>query len=482
MRIQSKPHIFLTSLLIVLGFGVTSIVSYMVSLATLRRQIEKHTLPLTSDTIYSEVQRDLLRPVLISSLMAQDTFLRDWVLRGERNVEEISRYLGEIQTRYATESSFFVSEKSSKYYYSGGVLKTMSPEDSRDAWYYKFQKFPGDYEANLDVDMAHRDALTIFTNYKVFDYRKNFLGATGVGLDVDAVTDTLRDYQKRYARNICFFDRQGNITLGCPHFLERESNLRNIPGLKEFFKTIIARESSTFQYDAHGDVYHVNTRFIPEFNWYLLVEQGEASAKRDIFLSLLLNLGVCGVLAVLVILSMRALVERYEKKLEAMAITDKLTGLYNRHAFQIFFTQVLAEYERIHAPFSLIMVDLDDFKKINDMHGHLQGDRVLREVGRVFQENLRGMDLVSRWGGEEFVMLLKACSREAAFEWGETCRKQVENLTWRFSKEEEYLLSVTISFGVVQYEPGETQEELFFRADKALYRAKNMGKNRGERG
>ncbi len=477
---RNKPHIFITSLLILLGFGVTSVVSYMVSVAALRRQIEKHALPLTSDTIYSEVQRDLLRPIFISSLMARDTFFRDWVLRGERNVDEVTRYLKEIQSQYGTETSFFVSERSSKYYYPGGVLKTVSPEEPRDAWYYRLQGLSEDYEVNLDVDMAHRDALTIFINYKVFDYRNNFMGATGVGLGVSAVTDTIRDYQKRYSRNICFFDSQGKITLGCPNFLKRNDNIRDIPGLGELFKAITAQRSGTFQYDYAGDVYHVNTRFIPEFDWYLLVEQGEAEVKRDIFLSLLLNLGVCGILAVLVILSMKALVERYEKKLENLAITDRVTGIYNRHAFQIFFTQALAEYKRTRTPFSLVMADLDDFKAINDKYGHLQGDRVLQDVARVFQENLRGMDLVSRWGGEEFVVLLKACPREFAFERGEIFRKQTENLSWIPQKGS--VLSITLSFGVVQYETGETPEEMLSRADQALYRAKRKGKNRGERG
>ena len=477
---RNKPHIFITSLLIFLGFGVTSVVSYMVSVATLRQQIEKHALPLTSDTIYSEVQRDLLRPIFISSLMARDTFFRDWVLRGERNVDEVTRYLKEIQNQYGTETSFFISERSSKYYYPGGVLKRVSPEEPRDVWYYRLQGLSEDYEVNLDVDMAHRDALTIFINYKVFDYRNNFMGATGVGLGVSAVTDTIRDYQKRYSRNICFFDSHGDITLGCPNFLKRNDNLRNIPGLGELFKAITAQKSGTFQYDYDGDVYHVNTRFIPEFNWYLLVEQGEAAVKRDIFFSLLLNLGVCGILAVLVILSMKAMVERYEKKLENLAITDKLTGIYNRHAFQIFFTQTLAEYKRTRTPFSLVMADLDDFKAINDKYGHLQGDQVLQDVARVFQENLRGMDLVSRWGGEEFVVLLKACPREFAFERGEIFRKQAENLSWVSRKGSTF--SITLSFGVVQYEPGETSEEVLSRADQALYRAKRKGKNRGERG
>ncbi len=477
---RNRPHIFAISLLILLGFGAASIFSYLVSLTSLRHQIEKHALPLTSDTIYSEVQRDLLRPIFISSLMARDTFLRDWVLRGELDVNEITRYLREIQSQYGTETSFFVSQETGRYYYYDGILKTVSPEEPRDAWYYRLQGISGDYEVNLDVDMAHRDALTVFINYKVFDYQGSFIGASGVGLGVSAVTDTIGEYQKRYARNICFFDLQGNITLAGSHFLKEKKNIREIPGLGDLFEEMTARESGTFQYHGNGDVYHVNVRFIPEFHWYLLVEQGEGEVKRHIFFTLLLNLGICGILAALVIISMRALVEGYEKKLESMAVTDKLTGVYNRHAFQIFFQQALQEYERTRTPFSLLMIDLDDFKKINDVHGHLFGDEVLRGVATIFRDNLRGMDILARWGGEEFVVLLKACPLEFAFERGELFRKQIMSASWTSGKGE--TVRMTISFGAVQHERGESGEALLLRADEALYRAKRKDKNRGERG
>ncbi len=477
---RNKPHIFAASILIFLGFGVASILSYLVALASLRHQIEKHTLPLTSDTIYSEVQRDLLAPIFISSLMARDTFLRDWTLRGEEDVDEITRYLREIQEQYDTQTSFFVSQETGRYYYYEGILKTVSPQEPRDVWYYRLQSQPLDYEVNLDVDMAHRDALTIFINHKVFDYRGNFMGATGVGLGVKGVIKTIGDYQSRYSRNICFFDRQGNITLAGSHFLEGEKDLREIPVLGDYFKKITDQGMETFQYSANGDVYHANVRFIPEFDWYLLVVQGEGESKRHIFLALLFNLGMCAVIAILVILSMHALVEGYEKKLEAMAVTDKLTGVYNRHAFQIFFKQALQEYRRSRTPFSLLLMDLDDFKKLNDIHGHLQGDAMLRDVAKSFQENLRGMDVLARWGGEEFVVLLKGCPLEFAFERGECFRRQVMELSW-ISKRGEPIQG-TLSFGVAQCRAGEAEETLFSRVDDALYRAKRKGKNRGERG
>ena len=99
------------SLLLVAGFLLTSLASYFVSLASLRKQIVSHELPLTRDSVYSEVQRDLLRPVFLASLMAHDTFLRDWVTKGEKSPEEVTRYLKEIQEEYGAFTSFFVSDR-----------------------------------------------------------------------------------------------------------------------------------------------------------------------------------------------------------------------------------------------------------------------------------------------------------------------------------------------------------------------------------
>ncbi|HQP48965.1 MAG TPA: GGDEF domain-containing protein, partial [Spirochaetota bacterium] len=102
---NKKKLISVLSLLLVSGFLITSLASYYVARSTLRSRIEKSELPLTSDNIYSEIQRDLLRPVFISSLMAHDTFLRDWILNGERDNSLITKYLKEIKEKYNTVTS-----------------------------------------------------------------------------------------------------------------------------------------------------------------------------------------------------------------------------------------------------------------------------------------------------------------------------------------------------------------------------------------
>ena len=132
--------IVIISILLVTGFMVTSFVSYFVSRTSLRSEIALNTLPLTSDNIYSEIQQDLLRPVFISSLMATDTFLRDWVLQGELDERKITKFLKEIQTKHNTFTSFFVSDRTGLYYHADGILKKVSPSEKRDRWYYRVKQ------------------------------------------------------------------------------------------------------------------------------------------------------------------------------------------------------------------------------------------------------------------------------------------------------------------------------------------------------
>ncbi len=149
------------------------------------------------------------------------------------------------------------------------------------------------------------------------------------------------------------------------------------------------------------------------------------------------------------------------------ALTDPLTDLPNRRALEMALEREVARVERGEEPFSLVLLDLDDFKKVNDTQGHHAGDRLLKEVAQYLIAHVRQGDLVGRWGGEEFALLLPRTGEEEAMRVAERLRAGLSRL------------GVTGSFGLSVYQ-GDLQD-LFQRADKALYRAKEQGKNRVER-
>jgi diguanylate cyclase len=164
-----------------------------------------------------------------------------------------------------------------------------------------------------------------------------------------------------------------------------------------------------------------------------------------------------------------------EKKV-AEARTDVLTGLANRRAFDDKVAACCAEYQKSRRPFSLILGDIDHFKKFNDTHGHQTGDDVLRDTARVLGESARDADFVARYGGEEFAIVLPGTKAEEAIRALERARQAVEKARFRSPSCE---LNVTMSLGGAELLPGEDQKSLISRADAALYTSKEAGRNRG---
>lgn len=164
----------------------------------------------------------------------------------------------------------------------------------------------------------------------------------------------------------------------------------------------------------------------------------------------------------------------YSKVLQ-YATLDALTNLNNRRQFEVRLKQEIATTKRQKNPLCAMMVDIDFFKKVNDTYGHASGDAVLRTVASIIKEHLRESDIPSRYGGEEFAVLLPYTHIEEAKIVGERLRKAVETTPIPIDKKN---INVTISMGLAEFSPQETGEYLFKRADSALYEAKESGRNR----
>ncbi|HEX8596427.1 MAG TPA: sensor domain-containing diguanylate cyclase [Pseudomonas sp.] len=478
--ITSQRSLLLT-LVILLGGGflATSLLSYYASRASIRDNIVNTELPLTSDTVYSEIQKDLVRPVLISSMMARDTFMRDWVVDGERNPEQMTRYLKEVMDHYGAYTSFFVSNKSLTYYQAKGVLKKIDAREPRDVWYYRVRDMAAPYEINVDPDMANKDSLTFFINYKVFDYNHSFIGATGVGLTVDAVIKLIDRYQQRYQRSVYFVDTFGRIVLtgagGGPNGAAIGESLSTLPYLGDLQKKLPKPQSGTYEYLSEGHDHFLNVRFIPELNWYLFVDKREDTALTGIRQSLYLNLLICLIVTLVVVLLLHQLINRFKYKIETQATLDSLTGLPNRRGFDLLASRTLKDSQRETKALTAMLLDLDHFKQLNDTHGHLAGDKVLAGFAEDLKSCLRQSDIICRWGGEEFIILLKGSDTKSARRIAEKIRLLAEQHTYVFSGTP---LQVTVSVGLAELQNDDTLQTLIARADNALYAAKQHGRNR----
>lgn len=469
------------SLILILGFVAVLATSYLVSKDALRRGLSENMLPITGDNIYSEIQKDILRPVFVSSQMANDTFVRDWVIDGEQDSAQISRYLKEVKLKNNAISSFFVSDLTKNYYYPEGLLKSISETEVRDQWFFRVKNLKTAYETNVDIDMANQDSMTIFTNYRVLDYQGKFIGAVGIGLTLNTMKHLIDTYQSRFQRKIYFVDKKGNLVLSGNTFKQKKINISSMAGLDQIAKQILANtknESLHLEYTLNDESIYLNSRFIPELGWHLLVEQNLESELKPLQQLLLVNAAIGFGITIAVLLIVLFTVRRYQMRIEKSAATDPLTKLLNRQAFDFVFQQAILDSERSRQTLCVAIMDIDHFKKINDKHGHLVGDHVLKEIAAISRRSLRESDVICRWGGEEFLLLLKNCSLEKATAIAETLRSTIAaNDFSRTTDLTKGRLSLTVSMGVAECKPQESEDSVFERADVALYQAKENGRN-----
>jgi len=170
------------------------------------------------------------------------------------------------------------------------------------------------------------------------------------------------------------------------------------------------------------------------------------------------------------------LLQDQNQKLEKLSVTDHLTQLNNRTKLDQVLVEEFERGERLGQSFGVILIDLDHFKRINDDHGHQVGDLILVEIAKLFSANVRTIDTLGRWGGEEFLIVCPGTSQEGAAIFAEHLRVAVAEHKFPVIGQQ------TSSFGVAAYQPTDTVSELVSRADKALYKAKENGRNRVEAG
>jgi diguanylate cyclase len=176
-----------------------------------------------------------------------------------------------------------------------------------------------------------------------------------------------------------------------------------------------------------------------------------------------------------------AAVDRLNQELEQLrreVATDTLTGVMNRGTFERALPDAILQAREGSTALCLAMLDIDHFKRVNDLYGHLIGDKVLRLIAELLRASVKGRDTVARYGGEEFVLILPETGLDGARALAESVRRTVERSQLKRTDTNEPIGVVTVSLGVARYREGETPEALLHRCDLALYQAKNSGRNR----
>ncbi|MFM8276649.1 MAG: diguanylate cyclase [Cyanobium sp.] len=491
-RLLSHRFLLVLATLLFAGFSCLAFLNDLRARQLLDRQITASILPLTSDAIRSSLAHDLLQPVLASGLMARNTFLEEMLRQNTYSTDQVQQYLAGIQQKTGATTAFLVTDSDGRYYHPTGILKTVSAADARDQWYFRFRQSGQPIEINIDRDTADQSRITAFINVRLQDASGRMLGATGIGLDLQYLLGQLQHYQQQYGARILLVDREGRIALSSDR---RQGLLRQMAGIGPYSTRMLRQTQSGQSLQFSVNNFYISSTRLPEIGWTLIVIQQRNADQKALLNLLTQNLVAAIVISLVVLLLAQLTLGRDQQRLEAIARTDKLSGLLNRHLFEPLFQQLRAQMQRRLEPLTLALLDIDHFKRINDNHGHPIGDAVIRAVAQRLRAQMRDADPLFRWGGEEFLVLLPGCGIAEAQVRLEALRRDLRAHPLLLSGgapagscppaagtgaplAAPAALRVTISIGLTPVAPGEPSVLVLQRADQALYQAKHGGRDR----
>jgi diguanylate cyclase (GGDEF)-like protein len=466
--------VILITLILLFGFSAVSFLMYRVSKQSIQESIVLKELPLTADNIYADIQKDLVKTINLSSLMANNSFLIKWAADGEKNERIVKEYLEAARKSSGAFASFFISDKTRNYYSPSADTKKIKEGVESDDWYFRVKNAKEPYKLSVERDARYENRLTIFVDFQVHDSNNQFIGITGLGINYDTAKELLANYEQQFSRKVYFVDAAGNIVLASNSERPMGKSITEVIGIKQVKFDLQDKSIRNYAYELKNNQHYINVRYMPDFKWFLFVEKSESEAISSITKTLYRNLLLCFLITALVVALTHIALKRYHLAVESAAAMDKLTNLPNRNAFDIGINLILEEAERAKTNIGIIMLDLDHFKSINDTFGHIAGDFVLKQTALTLEVVVRGIDFVCRWGGEEFLIAVRDCDKKNLQMLAEKVRVAIATANFNHK---EMRIPVTASLGVAVRLPDENIEHLILRADRALYQAKHAGRN-----
>ena len=185
----------------------------MISLKNTEEHLKNQSLPLSLDNIYTDIQKHIVEPYLVSSMMANDTFVKDWLVHNENDSTKIIKYLNTIKNKYKMFSTFLVSDSTMSYYTYNGFVENIKKENPTNKWYFDFKDSQKHHEINLDFNENLANSMMMFINYKIYDSSFQILGATGIALKISYIDDMLKMFRQKHNFIVTFYDKNAKVVL-----------------------------------------------------------------------------------------------------------------------------------------------------------------------------------------------------------------------------------------------------------------------------
>ena len=449
----------------------------LTSYFTLKDVINSHNKQLQNAVtpLFSLVTSEILRPLNMANFMAHNQFIIDYV--EQENIEKnyIVTYLNKIAKSYNM-VAFIAVEKHNIMLDSSGKESGLSSESTE--WFYRLKDLPGEQF----TDIGNAESPRLFFDNKIHNDQGDFIGFTGVALNLEYFAKKFQEYNNRFGFELYFVDKNNIITLSSNTILNSQSHhrtdlitrLTDLPWHQSLVNKNIADRNLTSEVVYTTDEGLLISQMpIQELNWRMFIVYPPATEQSAYWKIFIGRFMLFFIMVIVFYMALLTVTNYLKSRLIRHAETDHLTQLPNRSHVHWRFDEIVKNNKNL----CLVIADIDNFKNINDTYGHLVGDDVLRIIAEQLSQTLRKIDVVGRWGGEEFVLILPETSADQALILVERIRKNIAAISFPISSTSGSF-AITISFGICESEiKSKTIEDYIQGADKALYQAKHNGRN-----
>jgi len=458
-------------------FFVTIVTVVLTSYLTLKDVINNHNRQVQSaiTPLFSLVTSEILRPLSVAHFMANNQFIIDYASQDKIENDYLISYLKKISKSYNM-LAFIALEKHNIMIDSDAKLATL---DSKEVeWFHRLKDLP--YEQFTDIGNAEIPHL--YFDNKIRHHDGEFIGFTGVAIDLNYFAEKFKEYSDHFGFELFFVDSNNVITLSSNSIISTQSHhredlmtrLSDLPWYQSLIKNNGADKnlSSEVMYTSKEGLL-ISQMPIQELNWRMFIVSPPASQQNEYWKIFIGRFMLFFFIVVIFYIMLLSIINYFKSRLIKESETDYLTQLPNRsHIHSRFY-----DLAKGNNYLSVVLADIDNFKNINDTYGHLVGDDVLKVISKQLSQALRKIDLVGRWGGEEFVMLLPETSASQAHIIVERIRENIAAISFPISSTSGSF-SITISFGICELPlKNKTIVDYIDCADKALYQAKSNGRN-----
>ncbi|WP_339719172.1 sensor domain-containing diguanylate cyclase [uncultured Paraglaciecola sp.] len=413
------------------------------------------------------IVEQLMQPLHISQTLAKAKELKDLMLDPEVNEEQVFATLKRLNREFSL--NFFIASEISRTQYDSEGKKIELTEGKVD-WYFRYKAQP----ENAMADIGQWQNPQFYIDLKIYDDEQNFLGVFGVGKSLNEFTQVFSEYKKSYGYDFIFVDQNKDITLTSdPDLLIKGVTFKNLADLPWFQSLQPEQQQGSLNnllLQINGQESLIAELNIQPFDWTLYIITPLQSRQTEISRGFIFSVVTLLALIFGLFLLIYNLLYYFKKDIQKIKQIDILTELANRSNISLKFEELMYEKQSV----SLVLIDLDNFKPINDTHGRKAGDIVLRQVAQMLQSNIRTTDILGRWGGEEFILLMPDTGPHEAVELCQELCKKLGAMTITTGTTS---IQLTASFGVSFTATSRTMSEVISAADDALFSAKRDGRN-----